>query len=91
MDPISLGDNASASKSVNTIDERVRNSRSDSPASSASSENQLSEKKESNPQSLDSYADIGLVREDTHSYAPSESHQQQDPSEMPSFTVSSGQ
>ncbi|PKI39889.1 hypothetical protein CRG98_039729 [Punica granatum] len=85
-DPI-LGDHASISKPVDSIDERVRNSRSDSPASSASSENLLSEKRESNSQSLDSYGDIGLVREDSRSYAPSESHQQQDSSDMPNFTA----
>ncbi|KAK4785631.1 hypothetical protein SAY86_002320 [Trapa natans] len=87
VDPVSLGDNDSVSKADNTIDERVGNSRSDSPASSASSDNQSSEKKEPNPQILDSYSDIGLVREDTHSYNPSESNQQQDPSEIPSFTA----
>ncbi|KAK4764148.1 hypothetical protein SAY87_013586 [Trapa incisa] len=86
LDPVSVGDDASVSKAVNTIDEQVRNSRSDSPASSASSDNQ-SEEKKLNPQSLDRYSDIGLVREDTHSYDPSESNQQQVPSEMPNFTT----
>lgn len=70
------------------MDDSVRSSGSNSPASDAVSDHQLTEKKESSsPQNLNDYADVGLVRGNSPSYTP-ESLQQQDTSELPSFSVS---
>jgi hypothetical protein len=70
------------------LDDQARNSESDSPEADLASEHQLPEKS-SSPPDLDNYADIGLVRNSSPSYAPSESQQQQDHPELPSFSVSS--
>lgn len=72
------------------VEERVRNSRSNSPMSPATSDNQLTDKEEADAQDLDSYNAIGLVTDHTRVDAPSESQQQQDPPELPSFSVSMG-
>lgn len=86
--PESRSDEASGTKSVDLLDDHVRNSGSDFPAPSAVPEHQLPEKKEtSSPQSVDNYADIGLVRDNSPSFAPSDS-QHQDPPELQGFTVS---
>lgn len=82
------GDNASGSKQVDLLDDQVRNSGSDSPASDEASEHQLPDKSPS-PPNLDNYSDIGLVRENSPSYTPSETQQQHDPHELPNFSVSS--
>ncbi|KAF5466398.1 hypothetical protein F2P56_016324 [Juglans regia] len=85
--PESSGDDASGSRLAEAHDSHVRNSGSDSPASVVDSEHQLPDEKESSsPQNLDNYADIGLVRENSPSYAPSESQQHQDPPELPGFS-----
>ncbi|KAG2728715.1 hypothetical protein I3760_01G217500 [Carya illinoinensis] len=85
--PESSGDDASGSRLAEAHDSQVRNSGSDSPASVVDSEHQLPDEKESSsPQNLDNYADIGLVRENSPSYAPSESQQHQDPPELPGFS-----
>lgn len=69
-------------------DDHIRSSESDSPASVVASEQQLPDNKDSsNTQNLDNYANIGLVRESSPSYAPSEP-QQQDSHDMPGFAVS---
>ncbi|GMN36903.1 hypothetical protein TIFTF001_006390 [Ficus carica] len=83
----SVGD-ASGSKQVDLVDEKIRNSGSDSPPSGgATSENQFPDKKESSsPRNLDSYADIGLVEDNSPSYAPSDSQQQEHP-EIPGFSA----
>ncbi|GKV00826.1 hypothetical protein SLEP1_g13448 [Rubroshorea leprosula] len=79
-------DDAAGSKPVDGLDDQVRNSGSGSPASDAASEHHLLDKRDSSsPQNLDSYADIGLVQDNSPSYAPPGSQQQQDPSELPSF------
>uniref|UniRef100_A0A2N9J0A7 GBF-interacting protein 1 N-terminal domain-containing protein n=1 Tax=Fagus sylvatica TaxID=28930 RepID=A0A2N9J0A7_FAGSY len=84
----SSSDDASGGKPVELLDDQVRNSGSDSPASGVAAEHQLSDKKESlSPQNLDNYADIGLVRESSPSYAPSESQQHQDPPELSGFSA----
>ena len=89
--PESTTDDSSSSKQVDLNDEKNRNSGSDSPRSGSASENQLPDKKESSsPRTLDNYADIGLVQDNSPSYAPSES-QQQDHPELPGFSVSSVQ
>lgn len=69
------------------VDDSVRSSGSNSPASDVS-DPQLTEKKEStSPQNLNDYADVGLLQGNSPSYTP-ESLQQQDTSELPSFSVS---
>lgn len=86
--PESSCDDASGSKLVDSLEDQVRNSGSDSPPSVVASDQQLSDKKESSsPPNLDSYGDIGLVQDNSPSYAPSESHQQ-DPPELSGFSVS---
>ncbi|XP_012068902.1 uncharacterized protein LOC105631409 isoform X2 [Jatropha curcas] len=84
--PESSSDEASGSKQVELLDEQVRNSGSDSPTSGAMSELQLPDKS-SSPPNLDNYADIGLVQGNSPSYVPSDSQQQQDPPELPSFSA----
>ncbi|XWS12121.1 hypothetical protein CRYUN_Cryun37aG0062900 [Craigia yunnanensis] len=80
-------DAAVSGKPIDILDDQLRNSESDSPPSGTSSEHQLPDKKDtSSSQNLDSYADIGMVQENSPSYAPSESQQQQDPPELPSFS-----
>ncbi|XP_063950211.1 GBF-interacting protein 1-like isoform X4 [Daucus carota subsp. sativus] len=88
--PESSGNESSKSKQLELLDERVRISGSSSPASASVSEQQLTETKEtSSPQDLDNYADIGLVRENSPSYTPSELQQHQDhpPSQFPIFSA----
>ncbi|TKY64289.1 dentin sialophosphoprotein isoform X1 [Spatholobus suberectus] len=80
-------DDVSGSKQVDLQDDHIRSSGSDSPASGAASEQQLPDIKDSsNTQNLDNYANIGLVRDSSPSYAPSES-QQQDSHDMPGFAA----
>lgn len=88
--PESLSDETSASKQADSMDERFQNSGSNSPASGVeASELQLTDIKESSssPRNLDSYADIGMVHDNSPSYTPPESQQQQDPPELPSFSA----
>ena len=74
---------------MDVVDGHVRNSGSNSPASGSAFEHQLADNKESSsPQNLDDYADIGLVQDNSPSYTLSESQHQQDPPELPSFSVS---
>ncbi|XP_041000190.1 GBF-interacting protein 1-like isoform X1 [Juglans microcarpa x Juglans regia] len=81
------GDDASGSRLAELHDGLVRNSGSDSPASVVASEHQLPDKKQSSsPQNLDNYADIGLVRDNSPSYAPSELQHHQDPPELSGFS-----
>ena len=80
---------AGGGRSIDILDDQLVNSGSESPPSATASEHQLPDKKDtSSPQNLDSYADIGMVQENSLSYAPSDSQQQQDPPELPSFSVS---
>ncbi|KAG8380134.1 hypothetical protein BUALT_Bualt07G0162000 [Buddleja alternifolia] len=75
-----------ASKQLEMMDDSVRGSGSNSPDSGAVSDQQPTENKEaSSPQNLENYADVGLVRDNSPSYTP-ESLQQQDTSELPSFS-----
>lgn len=84
--PESPGDESSGSKQEGLIDQHVHNSGTSSPASAAVSELQLTGRKESSgPQDLDN-ADVGLVHDNSQSYTPSESQQNQDP--PPIFSVS---
>ncbi|KAK6148738.1 hypothetical protein DH2020_016263 [Rehmannia glutinosa] len=84
--PESSGDEPAGGKQLEMMDDSVRGSGSNSPASGAVSDHQLTEKKEaSGSQNLDNYADVGLVRDNSPSYTP-ESLQQQDTPELPSFS-----
>lgn len=79
------GDEPAASKQLEMVDDTVRSSGSNSPASDVS-DRQLTEQKEStSPQNLNDYADVGLLQGNSPSYTP-ESLQQQDTSELPSFS-----
>ncbi|CAK7356545.1 unnamed protein product [Dovyalis caffra] len=84
--PESSSDDASGGKQIEVLDDQARNSGSDSPAAGLASEHPLPEKS-SSPPNLDNYADIGLVRNSSPSYAPLESQQQQDHPELPSFSA----
>ena len=87
--PDTSSDDAAGDKPIDILDDQLRNSGSDSPPSGTISEHQLHDKKDaSSPQNLDSYADIGIVEDNSPSYAPSESQRQQEPPELPSFSVS---
>ncbi|XP_061364003.1 uncharacterized protein LOC133307510 isoform X2 [Gastrolobium bilobum] len=80
-------DDVPGSKQIDLRDDNIRSTGSNSPASGATSEQQLPDNKDSSsPQNLDSYASIGLVRDRSPSYAPSES-QQQDSHDMPGFSA----
>ncbi|CAJ2663501.1 unnamed protein product [Trifolium pratense] len=79
-------DDVSGSKQVDLRDDQIRSPESESPASGAASEQQLPDNKESSSShNLDSYANIGLVRDTSPSYAPAS--QQQDSHDMPGFSV----
>ncbi|KAJ6415852.1 hypothetical protein OIU84_004609 [Salix udensis] len=83
--PKSSGEDESGGKQIELLDDQARNSESDSLEAGLASEHQMSEKS-SNPPDLDNYADIGLVQTRSQSYAPSESQQQQDHPDLPSFS-----
>ncbi|XP_030476213.1 GBF-interacting protein 1-like isoform X2 [Syzygium oleosum] len=74
-------------KQVDMVEERVRKSRSNSPTSPGTSDNQLTDKEEADAQDLDRFNAIGLVTDHSRVNAPSESQQQQDPPELPSFSA----
>ncbi|XP_047155412.1 uncharacterized protein LOC124826598 [Vigna umbellata] len=78
-------DDVSASKQVELLEEHIRSSGSDSPVSGAASEQHLPDNKDSSS-TQDNYANIGLVRDSSPSYAPSEP-QQQDSHDMPGFAA----
>ncbi|KAK8618699.1 hypothetical protein V6N13_132682 [Hibiscus sabdariffa] len=86
--PDTSSDDTAAGKPINILDDQLGNSGSDSPPSGTASEHQLPDKKDApSPQNLDSYADIGMVQDNSQSYAPSEPQQQQDPPELPGFSA----
>ncbi|XVE88651.1 hypothetical protein DITRI_Ditri19aG0086500 [Diplodiscus trichospermus] len=85
--PDTFSDAAAGGKPIDILDDQPRNSGSDSPPSGTASEHQLPDKKDtSSTQNLDSYADIGMVPDNSPSYAPSDSQRQQDPPEIPGFS-----
>ncbi|KAF3452061.1 hypothetical protein FNV43_RR08157 [Rhamnella rubrinervis] len=84
--PESSCDDASGIKQVDLLEDQVRNSGSDSPPSAVASDHQLPDKESSSPQNFENYEDIGLVRDNSPSYAPSES-QHQDPPELSGFSA----
>lgn len=86
--PDSSSDDNSGSKQDELLDDQVRNSCSGSPASGAAVDHQFSDKRESSSlQNLDNYSDVGMVRDSTSSYPPSESQQLHDTPELPNFSA----
>lgn len=85
----SSSNDATGGKQLELIDDHVRNSGSGSPVSVSASELQLNGKREgSSPENLDNFADIGLVQDTSQPYVvPSDSQQQQDASELQSFSA----
>ena len=80
-------DDASGSRQVNLLDDQVRSSESNSPDSGTATELQSADKRESSSsQALNTYAEIGIVRERSPKYVPTSQHQ--NPSELPGFSVS---
>ncbi|CAL0326096.1 unnamed protein product [Lupinus luteus] len=80
-------DDVSGSKQVDLQEDHVRRTESVSPASDATAEQLLPDKKvSSTPQNLENYDNIGLVRDNVPSYSPSESNQQ-DSHDMPGFSA----
>ncbi|XP_042052381.1 GBF-interacting protein 1-like isoform X2 [Salvia splendens] len=78
------GDEPVTTKESEVADDSVRSSESNSPVSGDLSD--LTEKNDSSsPQNLNDYADVGLMPGNSPSYTP-ESIQQQDTSELPSFS-----
>lgn len=85
----SSNSDATGGKQLELIDDHVRNSGSGSPVSVSASELQLNGKREgSSPENLDNFANIGLVQDTSQPYVPPDSQQQQDASELQSFSVS---
>ncbi|XP_042512042.1 uncharacterized protein LOC122087109 isoform X2 [Macadamia integrifolia] len=81
------GEDVSGGYQIELVDDQA-NSGSDSPASVAASEHPLPDMKESScPLTLESYADIGLVRNDTPPFASAEQQQQEDPPGLPTFSA----
>ncbi|XP_043704506.1 GBF-interacting protein 1-like isoform X2 [Telopea speciosissima] len=79
-------EDASDGNQVEFVDEQVRSSSSHSPVSVAASEHPLPDKKESSP-TLENYADIGLLRNDSPPFTSIErQQQQQDHTGLPSFS-----
>lgn len=82
---------ASVTNLGDTQNNQVGNPTSESSASDVVYEHQLADKEVSapqNPQDIESYADIGLVQENSPSCTPTESQQQQEHPNLPSFSVS---
>ncbi|XP_022721570.1 uncharacterized protein LOC111279005 isoform X2 [Durio zibethinus] len=86
--PDTASDGAAGYKPIDILDDQLRNSGSDSPPSGTTSDHQLHDKEDTlSPQNMDSYGDIGIVQDNSPSYTPSESQQQQEPPELPSFSA----
>ncbi|KAL3511638.1 hypothetical protein ACH5RR_024355 [Cinchona calisaya] len=86
--PESSSSEPASNKPLDLMDDHARNSGSGSPVSVSVSDHQLNDKNEaSSTQNLENYAHIGLVRDNSASYVPPESQQQQDTSELPNFSA----
>lgn len=76
------------SKQFDLADDRVQNQGSTSPASGATLDQKLADNRESSsPEDLGDYPDVGLVQDNRASYTPPESQQQQDASNLSSFSA----
>lgn len=82
-------DDPVGSKQLDLADDHVQNPESTSPVSDVISDQKLSDNRESSsPEDLGNYADVGLVQDKSASYTPPESQQQQNASNLSSFSVS---
>ncbi|KAM3200050.1 putative protein isoform X1 [Capsicum annuum] len=76
------------SKQLDVADDRVQNPVSTSPGSGVILDQKLADNRESSsPENLGNYPDVGLVQDNSASYTPPESHQQQDASNLSSFSA----
>ncbi|KAK1281419.1 hypothetical protein QJS04_geneDACA004953 [Acorus gramineus] len=90
--PESSAEDASFGDQAYSQDGQTRASQSGSPAPASPLEPQSSEKIDSSsPQSMEEYANIGLVQSDSPSYSPAELQQLQNPAFLPSFSVNDPQ
>ncbi|XP_058108544.1 GBF-interacting protein 1-like [Magnolia sinica] len=90
--PVTSSEEVSGGDEMDLLEDQVRPSRSESPASEASSENlQADTKESSSPRNLGNFANVGLVRSNTPSFSRSEPQQQQDPHVLPSFPAYASQ
>lgn len=77
------------SKQLDLADDRVQNPGLTSPGSGVILDQKLADNRESSsPEDLGNYTDVGLVQDNRASYSPPESQQQQDASNLSSFSVS---
>ncbi|KAF8393561.1 hypothetical protein HHK36_021805 [Tetracentron sinense] len=83
---VASSEDASGGNQIDLLDDEIRNSGSGSLASAAASEHPLpSTKESSSSQDFENYVHIGLARNDSPSYTPSEPQQQHDLSRLPNF------
>ncbi|XP_010314322.1 uncharacterized protein [Solanum lycopersicum] len=81
-------DDPVGSKQLDLADDHVQNPESTSPVSDVISDQKLSDNRESSsPEDLGNYADVGLVQDKSASYTPPESQQQQNASNLSSFSA----
>lgn len=81
-------DDPVGSKQLDLADDRVQNQGSTSPGSGVILDQKLADNRESSsPENLGNYADAGLVQDNSASYTPPESQQQQDASNLSSFSA----
>ncbi|OIT02780.1 PREDICTED: uncharacterized protein LOC109227409 isoform X1 [Nicotiana attenuata] len=76
------------SKQLDLADDRVQNPGLTSPGSGVILDQKLADNRESSsPEDLGNYSDVGLVQDNGASYTPPESQQQQDASNLSSFST----
>ncbi|KAL3322170.1 hypothetical protein AABB24_039679 [Solanum stoloniferum] len=81
-------DDPVGSKQLDLADDRIQIPESTSPGSDVILDQKLSDNRESSsPEDLGNYADVGLVQENSASYTPPESQQQQNASNLSSFSA----
>ncbi|KAG5572932.1 hypothetical protein H5410_062698 [Solanum commersonii] len=81
-------DDPVGSKQLDLADDRVQIPESTSPGSDVILDQKLSDNREcSSPEDLGNYADVGLVQDNSASYTPPESQQQQNASNLSSFSA----
>ncbi|KAK6773375.1 hypothetical protein RDI58_028613 [Solanum bulbocastanum] len=81
-------DDPVGSKQLDLADDRIQIPESTSPGSDVILDQKLSDNRESSsPEDLGNYADVGLVQDNSASYTPPESQQQQNASNLSSFSA----
>lgn len=81
-------DDPVGSKQLDLADDRVQNPGSTSPGSGVILDQKLADNRDSSSaEDLGNYADVGLVQDNSASYTPPESQQQQDASNLSSFSA----